>query len=79
MRAEEPLVPQQERTTFHIEANVEDKQLYRIYQTYKDFTGKDCIGFYRTLPSSTFINIHNSTLTSINVTLLNPHQPSATF
>ena len=63
-------VSQQERTTFHIEANVEDRQLYRIYQTYKDFTGKDCIGFYRTLQdclglyiylhqhSSTFINLH---------------------
>ena len=63
-------IKKQERTTFHIEANVEDRQLYRIYQTYKDFTGKDCIGFYRTLqdclglyiylhqPSSTFIIAH---------------------
>ena len=44
---------EQERTTFHIEANVEDRQLYRIYQTYKDFTGNDCIGFYRTLQERT--------------------------
>ena len=40
---------EQERRTFHLEANIEDRQLYRIYQTYLDFTRKDCIGFYTTL------------------------------